>query len=100
VPAAVGVVETNSILAVFAEPQRLLHANPDSIEPWVAGSFTSKKKDDIDFFEGAESRFGVQEVDEWDYREIRYSKDDPCAIANVGKCYRSDDNDTGSELAM
>lgn len=99
-PAAVRVVEANSVLALFAKPQWFVHADPDSLEPRVARSFISKEEDDIDLFEGAESRFGVKEVDKGYDSEICYGKYDPGAIANVGEGDRGDDDDTSSESVI
>lgn len=98
-PAAVGVVEADAVLALFAEPERLVHADFNSVEPWVSGGFVGEEEDDVDFFEGAESGFGVEEVDERDDGEICRGEDDPGAIADVGEGDGSDDDNSVSLLA-
>jgi hypothetical protein len=48
-PTAVCVVKTN--LASLAEPEWLVKADADGVEPWVTRRFIGKEKDYVDFFE-------------------------------------------------
>jgi hypothetical protein len=51
VPATVDIVEANAAFAVLAEPERLMQADMDCVQPWVARRFVGEEENDIDFFE-------------------------------------------------
>jgi hypothetical protein len=62
-PRTVSIVEVETFLWILlTEPQRLALRNLDSGEPGVSRCVVGKLKDDVYFFEGAESGFRVKEV--------------------------------------
>jgi hypothetical protein len=93
-PAAINVLEVG-VLAALAEPERLVQADFDGVEPGVSRGFVGEEEDDVDFFEGAESGFGVKEVDEGDDGEVCGGEDDPGAVADVAEGDGRDEDDAG-----
>ena len=94
-PAAVRIVESESVFPFLAKPKRLMQTNFHSIKPRISWCFVGEEEDNIDFFEGAECGFGVEEVYERDYGEVCRCEDNPGAVANVGERYGGDEHDAG-----
>jgi hypothetical protein len=94
-PAAINVLEVG-VLAALAEPERLVQADFDGVEPGVSRGFVGEEEDDVDFFEGAESGFGVKEVDEGDDGEVCGGEDDPGAVADVAEGDGRNEDDAGA----
>jgi hypothetical protein len=69
-PAAINVLEVG-VLAALAEPERLVQADFDGVEP------------------------GVKEVDEGDDGEVCGGEDDPGAVADVAEGDGRDEDDAG-----
>jgi hypothetical protein len=94
-PRAVSVVEVQALLGVLlAEPQRFGLRDLHGGEPGVSGRVVGELEDDVDFFEGAESGFGVEEVDEGQDGEVCGGEDDPGAVGNALECYGGYEDDT------
>lgn len=98
-PAAVRIVEADSIFSFLAEPQRLVQTDADCIEPWVTRSFVGKVENYIHLFERAECGFWVQEIDEGDDGKVCHGENDPGAVPDVGEGNRCNDDDTAKLLA-
>lgn len=93
-PRAILVLKVKALLATLTEPERLVLADPYNTEPRVTGLIISKSKNDVHFLKRAESSFRVEEVHDRNDGEVRCSKNDPGAVADVVERNGCDEDNT------
>lgn len=100
VPGAVLVFEIETLLGVLlAEPEGFALRDVDRVEPGVSWGVVGELEDNVDFFEGAECRLGVEEVDKGNNCEVCRGEDDPGSVGDPLECDRCDEDDAVGTLA-
>ena len=94
VPAAVCIVEADTVLPLLAEPEWLVKTDADCVEPWVAGRLVGEIENDINLLKRPEGCLWIEEIYKRNDSKIGCCEYDPGAITYIGEGDRGDDNNT------